>query len=356
MKLIKSEKADPQDYFLQSGVDENGNPIYKDANQEVTDYAPAKAFRKKVFDGNADIVVLADTIQIYWKGALIAEAQLEGQVETSPGVWQGQLFSFADANIQKITEVEGTDHDGNPIMVPVTPFFRAYEVKDIPALGITNAVFGLDVHWAFKDTKMSFYLDTPGFNARIRWQCRVKDSAVYVPPALDENGQVITPAQKGLQFSVSDYEGNVNHGSQADPEPGWTQHWWTFEPDGKQIDIADSRTPLERYQQGVGLVVDPYLFVYEQSTYIDVFCDGFTVRFPIDNTEVVIAIVQTSAEVSQVSWYDELHDGTYWYHLGYDDNAVYEVIENNPNRVKVRIKHNFDRTSGASSDYLTNLS
>jgi hypothetical protein len=141
MKLTRSEKTNPQDYFLQSGVDENGNPIYDLLQEFIDDYLPNKAIRKKVFDGNADIVILADTIQIYWKGNLIAEAQLDGQVETSPGVWQGQLFSFADANIQKITETPGE------------PFYRAYEVKDVPALGIVDAVFGMDCHWAFKDTK-----------------------------------------------------------------------------------------------------------------------------------------------------------------------------------------------------------
>jgi hypothetical protein len=128
MRLTESEKTNPQDYYLQSGVDDNGNPIYDLSNTDVSvNYAPAKAIRKKVFDGNADIVVLANRIQIYWKSNLIAEAELEGQVETSPGTWQGQLFSFTDANIKKITE----DSEGNPI----TAFYRAYEVKDIPAFG-----------------------------------------------------------------------------------------------------------------------------------------------------------------------------------------------------------------------------
>jgi hypothetical protein len=121
MKLSESEKTNPQDYFLQSGVDANGNPIYDLLHEFIDDYLPAKAIRKKVFDGNADIVILADTIQIYWKGGLIAEAQLDGQVEVAPDDWQGQLFSFADANISKITEVD----DGEGGTIPITPFYRA---------------------------------------------------------------------------------------------------------------------------------------------------------------------------------------------------------------------------------------
>jgi hypothetical protein len=349
MRLTESEKANPQDYFLQSGVDQLGNPIYKDVNQEVTDYAPAKAFRKKVFDGDADIVVLADTVQIYWKENLVAEAQLEGQVETSPGNWQGQLFSFQDANISKITEIEGEDPDGNPIMVPVTPFFRAYEVKDIPALGITDAVFGMDVHWAFKDTKLSFYLDAPGFNARIRWQCRVKDSAVAWTDTTDPDNPVY---HKGLSFNVADYEGAVNHGNQADPEPGWTQHWWTFEPDGKQIDVTDTRTPLERYEQGVGLVVDPYLSVDEQSTYIDVYCDGFVYRVQHNSQTGEFANIRNAANDTELA---NVRNGVQVsstiYRVGYDNDLVATVIENTPNRVVIKSKGNYE-TSGQST--LTN--
>ena len=354
MKLTKSEKQNPQDYFLQSGVDGQGNPIYDLPHDFVDDYLPNKAIRKKVFDGNADIVISTDTIHVYWKDNLVAQAQLEGQVETSPDNWQGQLFSFADANVQKITEVEGEDRDGNPIMVPVTPFFRAYEVKDIPALGIVDAVFGLDVHWAFKDTKLSFYLDAPGFNARIRWQCRVKDLAVAWTDTSDPENPVY---HKGLSFSVSDYEGNVNHGSQADPETGWTQHWWTFEPSGKQIDVADSRTPKERYEQGVGLVVDPYLSVDEQASYIDVLCDGYLMSFPKSSGELqTVYVYDPSKSDVLTSIIMEFWDnsGGYSYYLGYDDNLVFTVIEDTPNRVKVRIKVKLDRTSGVLSTYLEN--
>ena len=33
-------------------------------------------------------------------------------------------------------------------------------------------------------------------------------------------------------------------------------HIYTFEPDGYLCDVADSRTALERFEQGAGLVVD----------------------------------------------------------------------------------------------------
>jgi hypothetical protein len=514
MRLSESEKARPQDYFLQSGVDSEGNPIYSDTNQDISDYTPNKALRKRVFDGNADIVILADKIQTYWKGSLVAEAELEGQVETSPGVWQGQLFSFADANIKKITE----DEYGRP----VTPFYRAFEVKDIPALSITDAVFGMDVHWAFKDTKLSFYLDTPGFNCRVRWQCRVKDSAVAWTDDSDPDNPIY---HKGLSFNVSDYKGVVNHGSQADPEPGWTIHWWTFEPDGhvcpalgeslssessvsslsslsessrsqssnsseskqskssessessessfslsssssessfslssssseskesksytssessdsesksSKLSISESSessssseskdskssssksvssssgskpsqssssdeskssqssestsdssisessesesssssskssdaspssssqsessssessyslaaedTPKGRFLRGYGLVIDPYLRVDEQATYIDVYCDGYVVRFYTDDsTGDMYKVYQPSAIGTKIIDSEGprfVSTDPYSYYLSVDPSAEYTIVENTPNRIVLRVKGN----------------
>jgi hypothetical protein len=612
MKLTRSEQANPQDYYLQSGVDSIGNPIYDLLNQLVDDYLPAKAIRKKVFDGNADIVISADTVHIYWKGDLIAQAQLEGQVETSPSVWQGQFFSFADANIKKIdyrenlpnwlisnfyslgdevlhneinyrcikshgyafysessessseesaslsSSSEGSSNSSSlskesmssssssegsksssssswssssqssessislnqesvepgitvgwevywKQLDPITPFYRAFEVKDIPALGIVDAVFGMDCHWAFKDTKLSFYLDAPGFNSRIRWQCRVKDSAVAWTDNTDPNNPVY---HKGLSFNVSDYksettsiigesigtsadgiytgilsnfpikkatfykngkiptdiiidnetgnftvtfdrtlfnseselneigtlsvtpivagsvifnrsfdnydsgqkiidngdgilsgDGNgtinymtgdysliwdvapnvvldisavyqfldtneyeafcnydyypntVNHGSQADPETGWTQHWWTFEPNGKQMDTADARTPLERYEQGAGIVVDPYLSVDEQATYFDIAMDGVVARIWNNGSEAFIGKIYDKDAVGTTdlfSFGSKVVVGGTTYCLSEDTGIVVTVVENTPLRVVLRAQGDFE-TSAQSS-------
>ena len=392
MRLTESEKANPQDYFLQSGVDGNGDPIHDLLHEFIDAYLPNKAIRKKVFDGNADIVISADMIHIYWKSNLIAETQLEGQVETSPNTWQGQLFSFADANIKKIDyridvpiwdlgigfivrevclyeevnyECLISNNDIEPDvdvewelywkqLDPIEkPFYRANEVKTV--LGIPNCVIGTDVDWAFKKTKLGFYLDVPGEKVRIRWQARVKDSAVAWTDNTDPNKPIY---HKGLSFNVSDYRGAVNHGSMADPEPGWTIHWWTFEPDGKQIDVADARTPLERYEQGVGLVVDPYLGVNEQSTYIDVACDGYLMNFLLDDTNDEHMVVYEPTKTNgyyqdRTQFYDDSLG--YNYVLGYDTNLLIEIIENNSLRIKIRIKGQLDRSSGGTTNYLANL-
>jgi hypothetical protein len=355
MQVSESEKANPQDYFLPrdtGALDDQGQPIiaFDLLNEAIADYLPAKALRKKVFDGVAEIVILADTIQIFWKSNLIAEAQLEGQAETSPGIWEGQLFSFADANVKKITEVEGEDIEGNPIMVPVTPFYRAYEVKDILALGITDAVFGLDVKWAFRETKLSFYLDTPGFNARIRWQARVKDSAAAWTDNTDPDNPIY---HKGLFFNASDYGGEVNHGTQADPETGWTQHWWTFEPSGKMIDATDSRTPLERFEQGAGLVVDPYLSVDEQATYFDVLCDGYGLRFYRDSDTNHLTLYDASFTTAFGVFSHYVYIASTQYGIRFDLDKKTTLIANSPTYVCIKVKGDFETSAQAS---LTNES
>jgi hypothetical protein len=228
----------------------------------------------------------------------------------------------------------------------------AFEVKDIPSLGITNGVFGLDVLWQKGNVKQTFYLDAPGELARIRWQCRVKDSALSWTDNTNPDDPIY---HKGLNYSVADYAGEVTHGSQPDSEAGWTQHWWTFEPDGKQIDAADVRTPKERFEQGIGLVVDPYLSVDESGADIDVYCDGFSMRFVDSNTNIrpVNISSPTAPGTYWIRLNQRVNDGTDHY-FAYDDNRVDTIVENTPNRVVIRQEGNFDATSGASSSYLTN--
>jgi hypothetical protein len=376
MKLQESHKVNPQDYFLQNGVDEYGNPIYNLANEVVTDYAPAKAIRKKVHDGILDTVFQANKIQLYWNSNLIAEAQLEVQVETSPSIWEGQVFSFQDANVKKIdwddshpdwnindvheqgstvvhnnaTWICKTDNGpSSPIepgidaetgtywrqLDPIAPYFRGNEIKDIPTLGITNAVIGLDVHSGWHLDKMSFYADVPGFNTRIRWQCRVKDSAVAWVDNTDPENPIF---HKGLSFNTKDYQGTVNPGNMDDPEPGWTIRWWTFEPNGKQIDAADARTSRERYKQGVGLVVDPYLSVDEQATYYDVLCDGYTLRIYEGDQEVgdIATLLIGGTDYGGID--DRLVVSAGTYRLTYDTARSVIIVENTPTRIGIRIK------------------
>ncbi len=76
MKIERSIEKNPQDFFLDDPAVSAASYTLK--NLVVDDYLPNKAIRKKVFDGKADIVILANKIQIYSDPTMISPAQAEG--------------------------------------------------------------------------------------------------------------------------------------------------------------------------------------------------------------------------------------------------------------------------------------
>jgi len=96
------------------------------------------------------------------------------------------------------------------------------------------------------------------------------------------------------------------------------------------------------------------LRVDKQATYIDVYCDGYVISFPIDDTDSQTFKMWDWNKANQIANCGFGIESTDDYYLGYDTNAAITVIENTPSRVRVRIFGNFDKTSGATSDYLAN--
>lgn len=95
---------------------------------------------------------------------------------------------------------------------------------------------------------------------------------------------------------------------------------------------------------------------WSDSTQIDVYCDGFGLRFKKANDVGSYLIELHKANFTQrLAWsYDYIHDGSNGYYLGYDDKRTYEILERTSQRVIIRIAGNFDRTSGSTDDYLSN--
>lgn len=329
MQVIEiSKTATPERFFLPRLTDD-AEPItvYDD---QVDPIDPAQFTQatdalhilpKKVYDGTAYYVFKNDRVQIYWQRdaeatpRLIAEMQLIGQVYVS-GAWQNYTFEFGAANI---TTIESGVH-------------RAVITRTV---GATTALFGLEWSWKQGNTKQTFYLDVPGRSVRIRWQTRVLEAAIA------QGEQTQSPFTKkkpgrGLRYSVADYQGTVIHGSQDDPQEGWVQHWWTFEPDGAACDAADSRTMLERYQQAAGLVVDPYIEVDEQSTYIDVLCDGYDMRF-YHTDDIVSHVMLRISDADEAEMGCIVRSSSTDYSLGYDPNRVVKVLENTPIRTVIQV-------------------
>ncbi len=276
-----------------------------------------RSLKRKCFDGVVELQMHAEHIEIWWNNVLVAKADLVGEVFKA-GSWRSQTFSFADANLTKI-------NDGT---------FRAVTVIDIPALSITNAVFGLE--WSFGQgfsSKQTFYLDVPGELVRIKWRTEVRTAA------LAENRE----DGKGLRYNIDDYVGVSSHNAPVHPDPAWAYNIFTFEPDGFQVDPADGRTPVQRYQDQVGLLIDPYLSVDEQATYIDVECDGYTARVHNSNTGssdyiefFISGIEECKSRFAMTENLEALH---------FDPDAVLEVIESTPTRVVLCHSGNYKTTT-----------
>jgi len=321
-------KRRPDLFYLPDGQGE-----YTLASEEVDpilfthSVGSIKVVAKKVFDGIAYFVFKSDISQIWWKRdalanpILVAECQLVGQVYLNDS-WNNYPFEFSEANVS-------SQGDGR---------YRAIQTQG-------NNLFAMEWDWSQGSGKQSFFIDVPGQLVRLRWQCRVLESAIANP----EQGK------QGLSYSTHDYPGNVNHGSQADPEEGWVQHWWTFEPDGFTCDVEDERTPLQRYNEGAGLVVDPYLVIDEQATYVDVTCDGYVARVHYGGGQYHAISIRDPNNVS-TEWIrmgSLVRQSTTSYALAQDAGVAVTIKEMNSVRVVIKLTGDFETGAYAS---LTNES
>ena len=99
-----------------------------------------------------------------------------------------------------------------------------------------------------------------------------------------------------------------------------------------------------------GLRVDDYT----SADNIDVYCDGFLFRVIIaDSNQSVMEIRDPSGTDLWFYGMAAVYTSSnYW--LGYDSARTTEIIENTASRIRIRIKGNFDETSGVSNSYLPN--
>jgi hypothetical protein len=264
----------PEEFFLEDPLNLGTFDQVNLEQTDLTDFPGAiKVKKKKVFNGVAWLAMRENNIGIYWQRDedatpfLVAEAELVAKVWYS-AAWRDRAFSFIGAEI---------DSSGDN--------YIAQRIEDVPAIGVTDAMWGLKCNWKYGDVKFEFYADAPGMLTRINWNLRVKDSAIA------------DPGEKGLTISVVDYSGNVNHNTGADPEPGWTWHKYAFEPDGYQCPDADQ----QRYNQDAGLKIDPYLSVDDAGATITVTTGAETVTFTVATadanllqaTPIMITVIET---------------------------------------------------------------
>ena len=81
-----------------------------------------------------------------------------------------------------------------------------------------------------------------------------------------------------------------------------------------------------------------YLTLNEESTYIDVFCDGYYVRVYTNNSG--IGLYNNSDVVMAYLGSGFIYEGSFYYKLTLDSNKTIEIIEDTPTRVRIRIVGN----------------
>jgi hypothetical protein len=175
------------------------------------------------------------------------------------------------------------------------------------------------MHFSADDWKWSWDLTAPGFTGRL---------AVEI--AFTTLGQQMV-SDGDFQVDFSDYGGNV-----SDDEGIVTRLIYVEEAG---IDLTS------------GWLVDPYLSVSIESTYIDVFCDGYYVRtyYLTANAEDRLVSI---GDVNYGDFRTELvEEGGTLFGFHFDDDRVLTVVEDTPTRVILKKSGQFE---DASNNALSN--
>ena len=180
------------------------------------------------------------------------------------------------------------------------------ETRDVIGASIEKDGASLDIgiewHGGERQSgKQTFTLEYPGHTIRCRWEITIHNSEHLVIWYNDYKGKVKDYKSDGIRTII-------------------------FEPDGVQ----------EK------LVIDPYLEVDEQATYIDVTCDGFLMRLyeglngsKIHTTDGVTSLCYLDTGFIITSAGEHSFD--------IDSNRTIELLENTPTRVVIRQVGNYYR-------------
>jgi len=282
----------PEKFFLKRNTgekDDLGEVIYAyDLVNEQIEYAEGVCYKRKSEHGDQDLHVYNDRYKAYENGELVAEAQVILEFLES-GKWQAVKFE----------------------KTPPTDLSLSAKTQDIEKESVLgDAILNIKFDWKGgknQSAKTIFYASYPGKTIRIKWIITIHNS-------------------QHLVIDYSDYKGKPSD------DLGLETRTIVFEPEG----VKDE------------LLVDPYLSVDEQASYIEVLCDGFEWRF-YNNDQYVgefAAIWQSGTERERLinEW-----GVTDPYGVGRDTARVVKLIEDTPTRVTVRITGNY-----YNSGYLAN--
>jgi hypothetical protein len=184
-----------------------------------------------------------------------------------------------------------------------------YEYKD------NGRTFILEGNWEPGNPKSTYTAKAPGERVRIQGTM-----LVYYPDELTVNYDDF----KGVDI--------VDDQTTVYDRAGLQVRTITFGSDGQDDQI----------------VVDPYIEVDEQSTYIDVTCDGYVVR--ISKVTGELGHIR-SADNSTILWnlYQQFVVSSTYYRTHYDANRTLTILANAPNYIKIKQTGRPDSSWGGGS-------
>jgi hypothetical protein len=100
----------------------------------------------------------------------------------------------------------------------------------------------------------------------------------------------------------------------------------------------------------VGSAMGHYLTVDEQSTYIDVACDGYIFRCYYGNVETWDQVRNAGDTATLIYFYNQIYSSGTAYDIRFDLGSTLEVIEHTPTRVVLRKTAEFEDTNQNSLD------
>jgi len=276
---------------------------YELENRAVDNLVDSVAYEKKSLNGVQRLVVDDDATRLYETvdgvETLVAESKVYMEVNAA-GRWT--RFDFGRT----------TPTDRTVLSESTADMGTAKTVGD--------ASIDIDIQWrggANQSSKQTFALSCPNQRIRCVWQ-------------------ITAFRLDGLNVNYDDYKGKFTDTDFVETGETWTRTI-TFEPDG-----VDGK-----------LTVDPYLSVDEQSSYIDVDCDGFVFRISKDvagSEEALAWIRDDSSELAELI--ARLYRGSPHFttrYFGQDTGRTTEIIESNPRRVVIRVVGDWPSTTESDS-------
>jgi len=231
-------------------LDDNGKPTgekeynFTLSNLDVSDeYQEGKVLRRKSEKGVQELHVYDDCIKLYETvdgvTDLIATSKIYGEVDNA-GKWE--RIDFGDCNVNTYDLYDAVNDKYET---------KLESSKTLP----TKEEFRLDLNWSIdekgtSDKKFIFTVKTPEKKVRLVWEITQHESDRCL-------------------IDYSDWKGKVQ-----DSEIG-NVRTIIVAPDGEDFEI----------------VVDPYLSVDEQATYIQVLCDGYYLKFYLNGSYQYVLIL-----------------------------------------------------------------